>query len=114
MTGAEILTGVLGTALSAVLIWGIKKGADYLSINEDSELMNVIEDYIEKGINKYEDKFTELIESKGKDISKENELVGAVISWLNENAPKIIKQFFGKNQEQIEEFVRNYVRFLIK
>jgi hypothetical protein len=36
------------------------------------------------------------------------------MTWLNDNAPKIMKQFFGKNQNQIENYVSNFVKKKIK
>lgn len=113
-TGIEVLTGILGTALTGVVIWALKQGADFLGIKKDGELMGLVEDYIGKAVDKYDDKLTEIIESKGQDIAKKNELIGSVISWVNNNAPKIVKRYFGKNQEQLEEFVSNYIESLVK
>ena len=113
MTGIEIITGVAIVAVATAATWGLVQLAKFLGISKNSKAMDMIEEYVDKAVEKYDDKLTEYIESKGQDISIENELVKNILSWLNANAPKLIKDFFGKNQEQIEEFVRNYIKSLL-
>lgn len=109
----EWITGGLGVAALAAIIVGVYKALEYFGVKEDSELSDLIEENIERAINNYEDLLTDYIESKGEDIAKENELVGSILNWLNRNTPKILKKYFGTNQQQIEEFIRSYVRGLL-
>lgn len=109
----EWLTGILGAAALAGALTGLYKVLEYLGVKKDSQLADMIEENIERAISNYENLLTDYIESKGEDIAKENELLKKILEWLNKNAPKILKQYFGTNQEQIEEFVRSYIRNLL-
>jgi hypothetical protein len=42
--------------------------------------MFVVEEYLEKAVDRYDDKLEELIQEKGQNVTKHNELVGSIMT----------------------------------
>lgn len=114
MTGLEMIVGVFGPVITALLIALLKILGNWAGVDKDSKLYDLISQYIDKALDNYEDDVADLAKKGITDITKDYEIVQNILVYLNNNAPKLLKKYFGTNQEQLEEFVVSYVKKLIK
>ncbi len=113
MTGVEILVSVLGTVITGVVVWGIKRVSDWLGLKENNVLIEQAEKWLKKAVNAYSDDLEKLINEKAGDITEKNVIIHKIMGWLNQNAPMLMEVMGFENTEQFKQWVWSEVESIL-